>query len=110
MAKISNKKPAMFFQPGNPDLPDDLLHGARIRIFYPDGKVEWASFWKMHSEDESESYFFSAKPCWFDINHNEEDGTFTRRTPPKSMKEAISRARKYDREHGFPTMKLVSEL
>ena len=92
-AKFSGKRPVMFYQPGSNDNSSSYLYGPRIRIFYPNGNVEWCSL-------AGPSFTFDDEPCWFII------------VPKRSrtMTLAIDAANRYDVNSTFPPMQFMGEL
>jgi hypothetical protein len=94
--KFSGKRPVLFYQHAFGEGAHlQLTRGPRIRIFYPDGKVEWAT---------CQDYFlagltFRIRPCWLN-----------RRDTPKNMKKALALAREFDSEEGFGEMEFICEL
>jgi hypothetical protein len=92
--KFSGKRPVMFYQEGHGVL-GGYTNGPRIRIFYPNGKSEWASL----SYPNYPYFEFNCKPCWI----NEE-------RPPENIKEAIEQVNLFDKQEGFKRMIFLGEL
>jgi len=87
----------MFYQDGDPMMKLSTHLGARVRIFYPSGNVEWASLQSKIDPDES-SLFFKLAPCYL----------YNKKT--KNIKQAMALAEEYDKKMGFPKMKFLGEL
>lgn len=109
--KFSGKRPVMFYQPGRKDHNDDLVYGQRIRIFYPDGKIEWGTFWEPYKGCSS-NYWFKEDACFlqkvqYDPITNERSFYYLE---PENIQEAIELAEDYDKRMLFPKMKFLGEL
>lgn len=90
----------MFFQVGeiNESYPEE--QDGRIRIFYPDGKVEWCWLWQPKDPTVNvEMYNFDEKPCW--LKSYKEDSS-------RSYK--IATAMNFDSREGFKPMKFLGYL
>lgn len=109
MKKFSGMRPVMFYQAGLPNpWENDLLKGSRLRIFYPNGKVEWASLGTGHGCGE---YWFNSGPCFLQKKSFNLDGRTTWVDfIPIDMEQAMRLANVYDKANGFPKMEFLGEL
>jgi hypothetical protein len=108
--KFSGRRPVMFYQEAEGS-DKSFEFCPRVRIFYPDGKSEWcalATFGQLGDRYTS-SYEF-VNPCWNIVKVLELHGDEISVPPSKTMGQAIRRARRFDRIHGFPKMEFLGEL
>jgi hypothetical protein len=105
--KFSGRRPVMFYQEALND-NYSYQHSSRVRIFYPDGRSEWCAFAFAGDGLSKDFYNFDEVPCW--EKETKKDEKYHKIAPSKTMMEAIRRARKFDKECGFPKMEMVCEL
>jgi hypothetical protein len=107
MSKPSGKRPAMFMQWAGTGIENDdrksfgVIFGHRIRIVYPDGKIEWMSFETLKTTDQ---YVFNRPPCYI------KDGAYSIPNPPTTFNEAMCVISDYDRQYGFEPMEFIGEI
>lgn len=87
---IAKKRPSMWYQDGAGDLYS-INYGPRIRIIYPNGKIEWATLYKTYY---GYSHSFNSTPCYIN-NHYYCDHI------PKNQTEAIALMNQYDERMYF---------
>ena len=108
--KFSGKRPVMFYQPGKEGQETDLVHGSRIRIFYPDGDIEWGTLANLGGMS-LDTYWFRESPCYLEVKILREDGSSKFVDfKPDDMKHAIRVATEFDQKEGFPKMEFLGEL
>ena len=78
-----------------------LITGHRLRLVYPDGKIEWMSFETLKVSDV---YVFNRPPCYI-----EENGWKTK-NPPNTFNQAMCVIADYDRQYGFKPMEFIGEI
>jgi hypothetical protein len=106
--KFSGRRPVMFYQEAEgSDYSFEFC--ARIRIFYPNGKSEWCALATFGKRGDlcNNAYSF-INPCWNKVKELEEGEVSI--APSKTMSQAMGRARRFDKKHGFPKMKFLGEL
>lgn len=109
--KFSGMRPVMFYQPGLEEYSNDLVKGRRLRIFYPNGKVEWAALGYISSCGEDAQYWFDNGPCFLQKQSIELDGRIRWVDfMPNDMEHALRLAKEYDKSKGFPKMIFLGEL
>lgn len=93
----------MFYQHGNDAKLNTVNHGPRIRLFYPDGRIEWASL-----EPNCEIvYNFTECPCYVP-EHFEDEG---RRVEwPDSLEHALTLANMHDVTRGYEPQEFLGYL
>jgi len=92
--KQFGKRPVMFYQEGI--MTFGASGGPRVRIFYPDGNVEWIAL-----ATDNPYYHFKSPPCWLDTEFV---------VGPKSIEDSVRLAEEYDQDRGFPKMEFLGEL
>lgn len=96
--KPSGKRPAMFYQDGRDD--SSLSWGPRIRIVYPNGKIEWLTLVDDRFDLFNE-FSFKRIPCYLSDNLL---------TKARNFKDAIRIITKHDNEYKFAEMIFIGEL
>ncbi len=93
------KYPCMYYQPG---MRADAwaLSGPRIRIIYPNGKVEWACCNKLKDSSfhPMMKHTFSSRACYMD-NIKAHSGERT-----------LALMRQFDRQNSFPPAEYLGEI
>jgi hypothetical protein len=103
----SGTRPAMFYQEaaikfGSPLLKPDALIADRIRIVYPNGKIEWLSF-EVFNKDGY--YAWGKEPCY--IGDRECYGV---KNKPRTFKQAMDLIAIYDKGYEWEPMEFLGEL
>lgn len=94
LKKPTGKRPAMFYQDGD-GISDGIIFGPRIRIVYPNGKIEWCSL----SRTLPLTYMFEREPCYLEVLNR-----------ANNFEDALKIIAKFDEGENFPPMEFLGEL
>lgn len=99
--KLNYNKPMLFYQDAKGEIENySDSCSPRIRLVYPDGKIEWCSLDIEHFENSVFKYglalTFSIKPCYGDQF--------------KNSKSAIKIINEYDKSQGYKPMVLIEVI
>jgi hypothetical protein len=89
-------RPQLWFQPGDIYMSHLIGYCARLRIFYPDGRVCWQNLYNL--PNSFYTFGLDDVPCY--LKHRN----------PTSLKESFRLAKAYDKRMCFPEMEFVSYL
>ena len=102
--KYSGKRPTMWYQRAE-GKQYDILNADRIRIIFPNGKIEWCSLSEFTAERlkvlDQPIHFFSTTPCYLRYYGVEK---------PTNHQEALTVMRRFDRQEGYPRAQFLGEL
>ena len=102
-----DERPIMVYQHGRDGDEDSYTEGPRIRIFYPDGRVQWISIRDLHEYYES---YEKPHMRQFYTDKGWKKSCFIRPGLQVSIQVSLEIAEMYDETQGFERMEFLGYL